>query len=299
MNEVILLFGKQEKELSLISSVLSSVGYRVDQATVLQEAVRKAAELSPDVILMDIDIAIDIGVEKLIGDGMMERAPMVAIASPDKEELILNFLRQGGSSYLIKPRSEIELLVLGLREFLEKRELIKKNRFLASQLKQVAITDPLTNTYNYRHLHTKLSEEIVRSKRYGHSFCIFLIDIDDFKLINRQFGHLTGDSVLRTMAELLCANVRGVDSVFRYGGDEFVILLPETHKDNALGIAMRLLIKIRNTKFHHEGYSHFTTVSIGASMFPQVGRDTHSLLLRAEHALARAKGIGGDTIFFD
>ena len=300
MNDLILVIENDKDQLCAISDILRSSGYDVEEALEKEQGVAKAKETSPDLIIMDLEIGLQLQAEGLkeLKDDRNTEPDLIAMAEPGQEEMIIKFLRQGGSGYVYKPMKEIELLLFSVKTVLDRKELEKRNRFLVSQLKQVAIKDPLTDLYNYRHLHVKLSEEIIRSRRYNRPFCIFLVDIDDFKSVNRNFGHLAGDQVLKTLGDLLTRNIRKVDSVFRYGGDEFLILLPETHKDNALGIAMRLLIKIRETEFVFDGCYHSVTSSIGASMFPDKAEDKHDLLRLAEAALSRAKKVGGDTIFF-
>lgn len=301
MNDLILVIENNRDQLFAISDILRSSGYEVEEALEKNEGIAKAKEISPDLIIMDLDIGLQFQEEELRElKGDRKTTPdLIAMADRGQENHISKFLREGGSGYVYKPIKETDLVLFSVKTVLGKKELEKKNRFLISQLKQVAIKDPLTELYNYRHLHVKLSEEIIRSRRYNRPFCIFLVDIDDFKALNRGFGHLAGDQVLKRLGDLLTRNIRKVDSVFRYGGDEFVILLPETHKDNALGIAMRLLMKIRETEFIFEGCAQFITSSIGASMFPDKAEDKHDLLMLAEAALSKAKEVGGDTIFFE
>lgn len=301
MNDLILVIENDKDRLCAISDILRSSGYEVEEALEKNEGIAKAKEISPDLIIMDLDIGLQFQEEELRDlKGDRKTTPdLIAMADQGQENHISKFLREGGSGYVYKPIKETDLVLFSVKAVLDRKELEKRNRFLISQLKQVAIKDPLTEVYNYRHFHVKLSEEIIRSRRYNRPFCIFLVDIDDFKAVNRDFGHLAGDQVLKRLGDLLTRNIRKVDSVFRYGGDEFVILLPETHKDNALGIAMRLLMKIRDTEFVFEGCTQFITSSIGASMFPDKAEDKHDLLMLAEAALSKAKEVGGDTIFFE
>ena len=301
MNDLILVIENDKDRLCAISDILRSSGYEVEEALEKNEGIAKAKEISPDLIIMDLDIGLQFQEEELRDlKGDRKTTPdLIAMADQGQENHISKFLREGGSGYVYKPIKETDLVLFSVKAVLDRKELEKRNRFLISQLKQVAIKDPLTEVYNYRHFHVKLSEEIIRSRRYNRPFCIFLVDIDDFKTLNRGFGHLAGDQVLKRLGDLLTRNIRKVDSVFRYGGDEFAILLPETHKDNALGIAMRLLMKIRETEFVFEGCAQFITSSIGASMFPDKAEDKHDLLMLAEAALSKAKEVGGDTIFFE
>lgn len=298
MNEVILVIEKDEAYLSAVSSALYAANYEVLEAYNVEEGVRKAREIYPDLIVVDLDSTTEAGLEKLkkIGSRKAGSPELLLLSEFGRDDMIMDFMGKGCSGYMFKPVREVELILFSVRSAIERRQLARKNRCLMSQLKQLAIKDLLTETFNYWHLHTRLSEEIIRARRYGRTFCIFIIDIDDFKSLNREFGHLAGDSVLIELRRILWANLRKVDSVFRYGGDEFAILLPDIHKELAMGIVIRLLSKIRNSRFFHDGHSHQITVSIGCAMFPDKAEDKDHLLTLAETALSRAKEAGGDTV---
>lgn len=111
-------------------------------------------------------------------------------------------------------------------------------------LRRMATTDPLTGLYNRRSLERFLARETERSRRYGEPLSALWVDIDEFKRINDQFGHLAGDRVLQQAAELLAQSVRAVDVVFRYGGDEFIVLLPNTDRDRAEKVRGRILARL-------------------------------------------------------
>lgn len=139
-----------------------------------------------------------------------------------------------------------------------------ENALLHETLGVVSITDELTQTYNQRHLFASLKEEISRADRYGRTFALVLLDLDKFKLFNDSFGHLTGDKILRRVAQLIVDLVRTSDRVFRYGGDEFVLLLPDTDAHNAMALAARVKAEINVTDFVPEGES--ADFHLGASM---------------------------------
>ena len=110
-----------------------------------------------------------------------------------------------------------------------KLDVIKKINFMYSQTRYLSLTDALTGLYNRRHFNAELEREFMRSKRYGGDLCIAIIDIDFFKKINDTYGHLCGDYVLKEVAYLILGNFRKTDMVFRYGGEEFVVLMTETY----------------------------------------------------------------------
>ncbi|MDD5067644.1 MAG: sensor domain-containing diguanylate cyclase [bacterium] len=125
------------------------------------------------------------------------------------------------------------------------------NIFLMEKLQKISITDPLTDTFNYRYLMEYIRNEASRAKRFGQKFSVLLIDIDDFKEINDRHGHLQGDEALRSLVKAVKDNVRDIDVLSRYGGDEFILVAPNTNKKNALLLGKKLLqrspaLKLKN-----------------------------------------------------
>ncbi|MDI7252765.1 MAG: diguanylate cyclase [Actinomycetota bacterium] len=169
---------------------------------------------------------------------------------------------------------------------------------LFEEVSQLAITDELTGLYNIRHLKRVLGEEVKRSLRYGRAFSFIMLDIDYFKVYNDQHGHLRGDEVLRIMAGLLQQNVREVDTVFRYGGEEFSVIIPEVAKQEALNIAERIRRVVQDYVFPFEEFQPGgnLTVSMGISGFPEDAEGTEELIDRADRALYRAKLTGRNRI---
>jgi len=169
---------------------------------------------------------------------------------------------------------------------------------LFEEISQLAITDELTGLYNIRHLKRVLGEEVKRSLRYGRAFSFIMLDIDYFKVYNDQHGHLRGDEVLRILAGLLQQNVREVDTVFRYGGEEFSIIIPEVAKREALNIAERIRRVVQDYVFPFEEFQPAgnLTVSMGISGFPEDADSAEELIDRADRALYRAKLTGRNRI---
>jgi two-component system cell cycle response regulator len=161
------------------------------------------------------------------------------------------------------------------------------------QMKQLAETDPLTETYNRRALSEKLVQEMERANRYGTVLTCLMIDIDSFKQINDAYGHLMGDSVLRQIAGILRREQRAVDIVARYGGEEFVVLLPETAGSGARIFAERILRRVAGHDFGESGRPVRVTISIGIAAFPDDRvSDGESLLKLADQNLYKAKADG-------
>jgi diguanylate cyclase (GGDEF)-like protein len=148
--------------------------------------------------------------------------------------------------------------------------------------------DELTDCYNRRYLHHWIENEIKRAKRFDTKFSLILLDIDDFRRINNSFGHLEGDRVLVKFAEFLRSNIREVDSIVRYGGDEFVVLLPNSDAEGALELGQRIINKLNSTELR----SHTIHCSIGISVFPDDATKGEGLFAHADDLMYQAKQQG-------
>lgn len=169
--------------------------------------------------------------------------------------------------------------------------LIAEKIKLFQETQRLALTDGLTGLYNVRFFYDMLNKEIARSKRYYTLFSLILFDIDDFKIINDTHGHQAGDDVLRSVASTLKTVSRETDIVVRYGGEEFILMLPSTPKNEALTLADRIREKV-------EEYSYLgketvkITMSGGVATFPEDAEDSKALLYAADMAMYEAKGKG-------
>lgn len=160
-------------------------------------------------------------------------------------------------------------------------------------LLKLATTDPLTGLYNRRHYFDLAEQEVVRSKRYGHPLACIMFDIDFFKRINDSYGHLFGDRVLKEMVWRCRENIRQIDVFARYGGDEFIILLPETGLQRSKQLANRLCTDFQNQPLKIEDREIHITLSMGVASMP--GNDTLALDILLNHAdqalyIAKEKG---------
>jgi diguanylate cyclase (GGDEF)-like protein len=161
---------------------------------------------------------------------------------------------------------------------------------LYRKMAELSITDDLTKLFNTRYLNRTLEMETTRSDRHGSSLSLIFMDIDHFKLVNDNYGHLVGSKLLVEMAQLLIRGLRAIDIVARYGGDEFVIVLPQTLPGDAIQIAERIRRNIeRNVFLKKEGYSFRMTASFGVASYPESARSKEELLRLADEAMYRVK----------
>ena len=173
-----------------------------------------------------------------------------------------------------------------------------ENARLYEQTEQLAVTDGLTGIYNHRYFQDFIERELNRAKRYRHALSLVMLDIDLFKGVNDAHGHPAGDRVLQQVAGVLRKQARDVDLVARYGGEEFMVVLPETRKREAVNIANRIRVQIRDITFKDEHGRDLEriTVSLGVASFPEDGADKNLLIDYVDKALYRAKAAGRDQV---
>ena len=195
---------------------------------------------------------------------------------------------------VIKLRETNQQLMENLSQ--TKKDLAEKEAAI-QKLEQQSHTDPLTQLLNRRGWHKRLEMEFERSKRYQHPFSIIMIDIDHFKRFNDFYGHIVGDAILRKFSLLLKGTVRSVDTVFRYGGEEFTILLPETDLHNAVVVAKRILEKINNTVFTYKKKNLELKVTASIGVADSKNKDSPEKILElADQALYLSKHSGRNCI---
>jgi diguanylate cyclase (GGDEF)-like protein len=169
---------------------------------------------------------------------------------------------------------------------------IEQNEELQAELREQAVRDPLTSLFNRRYLKETLEREISRAKREGSPIGIMIMDIDEFKNVNDLFGHNAGDRMLQAMGELLKANIRAGDIVCRYGGEEFVIVMPGASLQIAYERAELIRTKFDQMYVPYEGELLHATISLGVAAYPIHGTDGEDSLIRADRALYQAKQDG-------
>lgn len=172
-----------------------------------------------------------------------------------------------------------------------------ENAIHVQRIHELTITDDCTDLYNVRHLNFVLDTEIYRSNRYQYEFSLIFLDLDHFKEVNDTHGHLVGSKLLREMAELIRGSLRLIDYAFRYGGDEFVILLPQTGKESANVVARRLHERVNEKKFMaEEGLNLHLTASFGLATYPADATTKAEMIRLADEAMYLAKNTSRNSI---
>ncbi len=158
------------------------------------------------------------------------------------------------------------------------------------RIQELTITDDCTGLYNSRHLFSVTEIELERSRRFNLPFSLIFIDLDHFKRVNDLYGHLTGSRLLAEIARTIKHNVRGIDSAFRYGGDEFIVLLPQTGKDAALEVTQRLLHSLHETRYLlSEGLEVRMLASFGIASYPEDGNTIQEIIGAADEMMYLVK----------
>src|SRR5210317_1968642 len=201
----------------------------------------------------------------------------------------------GASDFVIKP-VRLEELLLRLRRVLKERQLGTERTRMMEKLQKLAITDGLTKLYNSRSFYTQLELEVDRFNRYKHPLALLLLDIDNFKEYNDSYGHLEGDKVLVRFSQIIKSCLRTNDSAYRYGGEEFTVILPETGGAEARTVAQRIRSALEREPFSPEDGEKVTvTISIGLTEY-HAKEELSTFIQRADQAMYRSKRSGRNKV---
>jgi diguanylate cyclase (GGDEF)-like protein len=172
-----------------------------------------------------------------------------------------------------------------------------ENARSVEKIQELTITDDCTGLYNARHLYKTLETEVYRSARFGYEFSVLFIDLDHFKSVNDTHGHLIGSKLLAEIGYLIKGQLRLIDFAFRYGGDEFVVLLPQTDKDSAMVVARRLRDSLRASCFcREEGLNLNVRASMGLATYPHDAKTPHDIIRQADGMMYEVKNTTRDNI---
>jgi len=249
-----------------------------------------------DLVLMDNQMPGKSGMEWLAEIAEKQLAPVVMMTGSGSEEVAVQALQEGAVGYLPKRNLSPEKLVETIDAALAKWTWLQQGKADKEKLERMANFDSLTGLHNRSAILGKLNETINHAKRYRGNLSLIMLDLDHFKMVNDRYGHLIGDDVLENVGALIHRNIRNTDVAGRYGGEEFIIILPETALPSALGVAERIRNKIEMAKMKDSAGNEFAiTVSQGISSW-EPGEDADSLISRADEALYKAKENGRNRV---
>ena len=206
-------------------------------------------------------------------------------------ERVVGLLALGGKA-LARPAPET---VAFLGQVANQSYIVLENSRLFERVRNLSIRDGVTGLYNHRHIVEMVQAEFDRVDRYQNPFSVLMIDIDHFKRVNDEHGHPAGDAVLREIAVVIEGCLRTVDSVGRYGGEEFVVLLPHTPHDEAMQTAERVRSQVATHVFRPpQSVPLQVTISVGVATAPADANTASAVIKEADKALYRAKSAGRD-----
>jgi diguanylate cyclase (GGDEF)-like protein len=204
-------------------------------------------------------------------------------------------INMGASDFVIKP-VRLEELLLRLKRVLKERNLTQERVRMMEKLQRLAITDGLTKLHNSRSFYSQLEVEVDRYNRYKHPLSLLLLDIDQFKNYNDTFGHLEGDKVLVRISQMIKSCLRKLDTAYRYGGEEFTVILPETSCEEALLVAERIRNVVQDDVFRPEKRKKISiTISIGATQYNE-NEELSAFIQRADKAMYLSKQKGRNRV---
>jgi diguanylate cyclase (GGDEF)-like protein len=280
----------------LLAARLQAAGYQVAEAADGQEALDAFRRAPAQVVITDLAMPRLDGLALLAALRAHEAPPEVILLTgshASDAEAAVQALRLGAHDYISKTPAAVEAVALAVERAAEKWRLREENARLVAQLRRASLTDALTGVGNRRAFDEALVQEVARARRAGRGFALILFDLDHFKRVNDTLGHRVGDEVLAAFAARLRSAVRGADWVFRYGGEEFAVLLVEEAMGAALGAAARIVATVGAEPFAVGPGGVRATCSAGVSVFRKSddpgGRE---LVARSDAALYEAKRAG-------
>ena len=297
MKHSILIIDDEVKLLERLKQLLSTGGYEITLAENGRKGLQALQKRHFDLVITDLVMPEGSGAG--IMDYLKKHCPetlLIVITGHASVESAINALRTGAYDYLIKP-FRAEVVKRAVKRACERIELQQRLKIATRQLQVMAITDPLTNAYNKRYFKERLSEEFERTKRYALPLSCIMIDLDNFKHINDTYGHLEGDRALKNVSRVIKQSIRSSDFLARYGGDEFVLLLPQTPMDRACLLAERIQQAIHHSIFSSHKHFNRLSTSLGIATLPHPEvREEDDLIALADKALYKAKRNGRNRI---
>ncbi|MCP4021752.1 MAG: diguanylate cyclase [Desulfobacteraceae bacterium] len=284
-----------DDDVSITESVeeyLQILNYNVITAPNAEQALKILNKFKADVILTDIMMNEMDGLE--LTKQIKEKDPTTAVmvmTGYSAEYSYENAIQAGANDFIFKP-FRFEELDLRIKRVLKESKMLRERNRMLKEMEQLAITDALTKLYNSRYFFSQIKAEIERFERYERPLSLLILDIDFFKDYNDKWGHLEGDKVLMNIGIIIHECIRKMDTAYRYGGEEFAILLPETDLKKACLVGNRIRKTIGKTRFRPKKDADVSiTISAGATTFIKE-EDFHVFIKRCDMALYKSKEAG-------
>jgi diguanylate cyclase (GGDEF)-like protein len=278
-----------------VSKFLLKSGFQIETC----ESAEKAEELIENeeinIVLTDIKLPGIDGIKFTNNVRKKYNLDVIVMTAYSSEYSYVDAIKNGASDLIFKP-IKLNELVLRINRVVKERSLLDDRDRMIKNLKRLTIEDPLTGLFNSRHFYDQLRKEIERSDRYLHPISLIFIDIDNFKGINDTYGHMVGDKILSLIAKKIKTCLRSHDTAYRFAGDEFTIILPETTSAQAKVVADRILAKFAGDTLEvDEKTISEITVSIGIAEY-QRNEGIQHFVHRADITMYEAKKRSGNNV---
>lgn len=294
----ILVVDDEENFRSTLKDFLSEYDNEVLTAENGVEALEILDKFSVNLIISDLRLPIMDGITFTRKVREMEKdIPVIVMTAYASIETAVEAMKSGAADYITKPFKfeHILFIIERVLETKKLRELAGKSEYY----RKLSNIDDLTGIHNYRFFKEMLKHEIERHSRYNRPLSLLMIDIDNFKEVNDNYGHLVGDQVLRQTAHLLKKSIRSCDIVSRYGGEEFAVILPETLPDEALKVGDRIVktIPCHDFKVAETNIGKEISVTVGLASFPKDADNAKLLIENSDKALYQGKQAGKNQVY--
>lgn len=270
--------------LIILKDILEEKGWMVIAQTDPEKAVNQYFEVQPSILILDIDLPQKDGFQVLQDIQQISEKyfiPKIMISIHNDKSTRIKAYQMGADDFISKP-IEIDEFVVKISRHIQRKTIFD----------ELVLVDELTKIYNRRFLEYSLPRYFQEFKRTGQRFTLSLLDIDHFKKINDTYGHLMGDQVLQNFAQYITSHIRSSDVMYRYGGEEFVIVFPKTTTEEAKGRIFELITGFSQHVFTHKGKSFSVTFSAGVYTVENVDTTIEKAIKSADMSLYEAKRLG-------
>jgi len=278
-----------------MNEYIIAAGYQSDAVSCAEEALEMLQNKSFHVVITDIILPAMGGLELTKTIKKDQDCDVIVMTGYSDDYSYEEAINIGASDFVIKP-VRLEELLLRLKRVLKERNLTNERIRMMEKLQKLAVTDGLTKLYNSRSFYSQLETEVDRFNRYKHPLALLLLDLDHFKDYNDTYGHLEGDKVLVRFSQIIKTCLRANDTAYRYGGEEFTVILPETGGDEAGLVAQRIRVALETERFSPiNGKGVKITISIGVTEY-QTKEELSTFIQRADRAMYRSKQKGRNLV---
>jgi len=300
---------------SLVGELLTDEGHVVTLAEDGEDALEKFKKEWHEIVFSDIRMPKMTGIE-LLGEikKMTELTQFIIMTSHASVDNSIAALKKGAFDYILKPFDDLEVVVDAANRAIANLSAIREQQYLLNTLsrqneelgtlnkkfRELAIRDGLTGLFNHRHGEDRLVDEVDRARKFNRDLSLLFIDLDNFKFFNDKHGHLAGDEVLHSLGKLMSGATRDADTLARWGGEEFIIIAPETNEQQACQLAESIRKQVAEYAFPHADQQPlgYVSLSIGVATMSDGIANAEQLLKLADKAVYRAKESGRNRTVF-